>query len=210
LFSAKVKQSALYICLQIKNAMALTPTKNIPLGFNASDFRLPDTISGKIISLNDIKGPKGTLVMFICNHCPYVKHIIQELTNIGNEYLNKGIGVVAISSNDAANYPDDSPEKMKELAGRLNFRFPYLYDESQETAKAYDAACTPDFNLFDANQKCVYRGQFDSSRPGNNKPVTGEDLRRALDQVINGEKVPEDQIPSTGCNIKWKVNPPIN
>lgn len=189
--------------------MSLTPTKPIELGFIPPFFRLPDTISGKIISLDDIKGEKGTLVMFICNHCPYVKHVIHELVNVGNDYLKKGIGVVAISSNDVLNYPDDSPEKMKELALSLKFPFPYLYDESQDVAKAYDAACTPDFDLFDANQQCVYRGQLDSSRPGNNLSVNGKDLRSALDQVLRGEKVPEKQVPSTGCNIKWKIQPTI-
>ena len=180
----------------------------LQIGNSLPTFLLKAT-DGKYYSPESFSDAEILVVFFTCNHCPYVKHIIQELANIGNEYLNKGIGMVAISSNDVSNYPEDSPEKMKELAERLNFRFPYLYDESQETAKAYDAACTPDFNLFDANLKCVYRGQFDSSRPGNNKPVTGEDLRRALEQVVNNEKVPEDQVPSTGCNIKWKAAPKI-
>ena len=184
--------------------MSLTPTKQIALGFDMPYFKLPDVISGKEISLLDIQGTKGTLVMFICNHCPYVKHVIHELVMIGYDYLKMGIGVVAINSNDVKNYPDDDPIKMRELALSLKFPFPYLFDENQEVAKAYDAACTPDFNLFDANGKCVYRGQLDSSRPGNDKPVDGKDLRAALDLVIKGKPVPEKQIPSTGCNIKWK------
>ena len=185
--------------------MSLTPTKKVALGFSAPDFNLPEPLSGKNISLNDVKGEKGTLVMFICNHCPYVKHIIHELVNIGNDYITKGMGMVAINSNDVDNYLDDHPDKMKMLAKDLNFPFPYLFDESQEVAKAYDAACTPDFDLFDEDGKCVYRGQLDGSRPGNNIPVTGTDLREALDKVIEGGKVPEQQTPSVGCNIKWKT-----
>lgn len=184
--------------------MSLTPTKPIPLGFKAPDFKLPDVVSGKKVTFSEVKGEKGTLVMFICNHCPYVKHVIDELVRIGNDYLPKGIGMAAISSNDVVHYPDDHPDKMKALAERLKFPFPYLYDETQETARAYDAACTPDFNLFDANGKCVYRGQLDGSRPGNDIPVNGKDLRHALDLVLDGRPVPEKQIPSTGCNIKWK------
>ena len=184
--------------------MSLTPTKAVSMGFKASDFNLPDTRTGNAVSFKDIKGDNGTLVMFICNHCPYVKHVIQELVKIGNEYIPKGIGIVAINSNDIVMYPEDHPDKMKMFAEELNFPFPYLFDESQEIAKAYDAACTPDFNLFDANNRCVYRGQLDSSRPSNNVPVTGVDLRKALDQVSNGEQVPVEQTPSIGCNIKWK------
>lgn len=184
--------------------MARTPTKNIPLGFDAPFFELSEPLSGKNISLNDIKGEKGTLIMFICNHCPFVIHVLDELISIGNDYKNKGIGIVAINSNDVDNYPDDHPDKMKKLAKEKNFPFPYLFDESQEVAKAYEAACTPDFNLFDTEGKCVYRGQLDGSRPGNDIPVTGVDLRKALDQVISGKEVPEDQMPSIGCNIKWK------
>lgn len=185
--------------------MSLTPTKKVALGFSAPDFNLHEPLSGKNISLCDVKGEKGTLVMFICNHCPYVKHVIHELVGIGNDYITKGIGVVAINSNDVDNYPDDHPDKMKMLAKDLNFPFPYLFDESQKVAKAYDAACTPDFDLFDTNGKCVYRGQLDGSRPGNNIPVTGTDLRMALDKVIEGGKIPEPQTPSIGCNIKWKA-----
>ncbi len=184
--------------------MSLTPTNKIPLGFDILSFELPDTVTGKMITHNNIIGEKGTLVMFICNHCPYVLHVVEELVRIGNDYMQQGIGMVAISANDVENYPDDHPDKMKEFAEKNKFPFYYLYDETQEVAKAYDAACTPDFNLFDKNGKCVYRGQLDSSRPGNDKPVNGDDLRAALDLVLAGKAVPENQIPSTGCNIKWK------
>ena len=184
--------------------MAETPTKQIPLGFKAPDFNLADTVSGKIKSFDEIKGSKGTVVMFICNHCPYVKHIIHELVRVAKEYFHWGIGFVAISSNDVLNYPQDHPDKMKDFAAEQDFPFPYLYDESQEVAKAYDAACTPDFGVFDADDRCVYRGQFDDSRPGNDKLVSGRDLRKSLDLILAGEPVPEDQIPSVGCNIKWK------
>lgn len=184
--------------------MARTPTKNIPLGFDAPYFELPEPLTGKLVSLDDIKGENGILVMFICNHCPFVIHVLEELINIGNDYKNKGVGIVAINSNDVENFPDDHPDRMKDLVEEKKIPFPYLYDESQDIAKAYDAACTPDFNLFDKNGKCVYRGQLDGARPGNDIPVTGKDLRKAIDQVINGENVPDDQMPSIGCNIKWK------
>ncbi|NNC84256.1 MAG: thioredoxin family protein [Flavobacteriales bacterium] len=184
--------------------MALTPTTNIPLGFQAPPFSLPDVVSGQHLEFEDIKGEKGTLVMFICNHCPYVIHVREELINIAREYSEKGVGFVAISSNDVENYPQDGPEKMKELALELDFPFPYLYDETQEVAKAYDAACTPDFDLFDSSDKCVYRGRLDDSRPGKDIPVTGRDMRAALDALIEGRSIPEKQIPSMGCNIKWK------
>lgn len=185
--------------------MAQTYTIKIPLGFEAPHFQLPDTVSGKKFDFEDIKGEKGTLVMFICNHCPYVIHVIKELVKIANEYQKRGIGFVAISSNDVNNYPEDSPELMKLFAQQLHFPFPYLYDETQEIAKAYQAACTPDFNLFDVNNLCVYRGQLDDSRPQNGVPVNGKHLRSALEDVINGKKPDENQIPSSGCNIKWKV-----
>jgi peroxiredoxin len=184
--------------------MALTFTKPIALGFQAPDFMLTDQISGKQLTYNDIKGEKGTLVMFICNHCPYVKHVIHELVKIGKDYMPKGIGVVAINANDAKNYPQDGPDQMKIFAQENDFPFAYLYDETQSVAKAYDAACTPDFDLFDANDRCVYRGQLDGSRPGNEVPVNGKDLRKALELVLNGKEVPAEQIPSAGCNIKWK------
>lgn len=184
--------------------MALTPTKQIPLGFEAPKFFLPDMISGRTLSYDDIKGEKGTLVMFICNHCPYVKHVVHELVRLANDYMPKGIGFVAINSNDALKYPEDSPEKMKTFASEHRFPFPYLYDESQDVAKAYDAVCTPDFDLFDAGNRCVYRGRLDGARPGNDVPVTGEDMRRALDQLLSGIPIPSEQLPSMGCNIKWK------
>lgn len=185
--------------------MAETFTIKTQLGFNAPDFQLPDTISGKTFNYKLIKGEKGTLVMFICNHCPYVLHIMDELVKIGREYLPKGIGFVAISANDVENYPEDSPELMKQFAADRNFPFPYLYDESQETAKAYQASCTPDYNLFDANDECVYRGQLDGSRPQNDVPIDGKNLREALNAVLAGIKPGENQRPSSGCNIKWKV-----
>lgn len=184
--------------------MARTFTKSIPLGFKAPPFNLPDVVSGKTLTFNDIKGEKGTLVMFICNHCPYVKHVIEELVNVGNDFMDKGIGMVCINSNDVVNYPDDDTDKMKLFAAESGFPFPYLFDESQDVAKAYDAACTPDFDLFDGNDICVYRGQLDGSRPGNEIPVDGSDLRKALQQLLDGEQIPEDQQPSVGCNIKWK------
>lgn len=184
--------------------MALTPTKNIPLGFMAPAFNLPDTVSGKHLSYNQVRGEKGTLVMFICNHCPYVIHVIHELVKLAADYQTLGIGFVAISSNDAVKYPEDSPAKMKEFAAKHQFPFPYLYDESQETAKQYDAACTPDFNLFDATDRCVYRGRLDESRPGNNLPVNGADMRKVLDLLLSGSEISTDQPPSMGCSIKWK------
>lgn len=185
--------------------MARTLTTTIPLGFPAPEFVLPDTVSEKSIHFKDIRGEKGTVVMFICNHCPFVIHIRKELINIANDYKGKGIGFVAISANDVSNYPDDAPEKMKELAESLNFSFPYLYDETQEVAKAYDAACTPDFSVFDKDDICVYRGEMDGARPGNDIPVTGESLRNVLDLLVEGKDVPADgQKPSVGCNIKWK------
>ncbi len=184
--------------------MSLTPTKPIALGFQLPEFKLTDAITNHTVSSNDVIGEKGTLVMFICNHCPFVLHVIHELIKIGYDYMPQGIGMVAINSNDVVKYPDDHPNRMKELALSLKFPYPYLFDESQEVAKAYDAACTPDFNLFDKYGNCVYRGQLDGSRPGNNIPVDGSSLRDALDLVVSGKDVPEQQIPSTGCNIKWK------
>lgn len=184
--------------------MALTPTKYIPLGFLTPDFNLPDTITGKSLNYNDIKGKKATLVMFICNHCPYVLHVVHELVKLANDYQPAGVGFVAISSNDADKYPADSPEKMKDFAAVHQFPFPYLYDESQDIARMYDAVCTPDFNLFDASDRCVYRGRLDESRPGNNVPVNGADMRKALDLLLAGLEIPADQHPSMGCSIKWK------
>lgn len=184
--------------------MARTPSNMIPLGTQAPNFLLPDTVSGRRLKLEDVKGEKGTVVMFICNHCPFVKHVNQGIVALANDYLDRGIGFVAISSNDIANYPEDSPELMKKTAAKEGFSFPYLYDDSQDVAKAYDAACTPDFYIFDADLKLVYRGQLDDSRPGNNIPVTGNDMRMALDALLAGKPVAKDQKPSIGCNIKWR------
>ena len=184
--------------------MALTPSTMLPLGTAAPDFRLPDVVSGKTISLATFAGKKALLVMFICRHCPYVVHVKDELARLGKDYAKKDAGIVAISANDAANYPDDAPEQLKAMAQELGFTFPFCYDESQETATAYTAACTPDFFLFDANRKLVYRGQLDDSRPGNGKPLNGKDLRAAIDAVLAGKPVSADQKPSVGCNIKWK------
>lgn len=185
--------------------MALTPSTMLPLGTPAPDFSLPDVVSGKTISLKTFAGKKTLLVMFICRHCPYVDHVKEELARIGQDYLSRGAGIVAVSSNDAKNYPDDRPERLKDMAGKLAFSFPFCYDETQGTARAYAAACTPDFFLFDAERRLVYRGQLDDSRPGNGKPVTGRDLRAALDQVLKGKPVSKDQLPSVGCSIKWKA-----
>ena len=185
--------------------MARTLTTQIDLGFKAPDFHLQDTVSDEYLSLNDISGENGTVVMFICNHCPFVVHVIDELVRLGNDYQSKGIGFVAISANDVENYPDDSPVKMKVLAQEKSFPFPYLYDETQEVAKAYDAACTPDFAVFDKNLLCVYRGQLDDSRPENDAPVNGRDIRKVLDTLLIGGTVSNDQKPSIGCNIKWKL-----
>ena len=184
--------------------MSLTPTIKIPLGFQAPDFTLHDPVNGGSKSLSELKSDKATVIMFICNHCPYVKHVNAGLVSIANDYIPKGVSFIAINSNDAVNYPEDSPEMMKIYAERLKYPFSYLFDETQEVAKAYDAACTPDFNIFDAEMKCVYRGQLDDSRPGNGKAVTGKDMREALDLILRGKNVPEEQIPSIGCNIKWK------
>jgi len=183
--------------------MAETPSTMLPLGTKAPSFRLPDP-SGKWVSSDDFKEARAFLVAFICNHCPYVKHIRFQFASLAKEYQSRGVGVVAISSNDVENYPDDSPEKMAEEIKQVGYTFPYLYDESQQVAKAFRAACTPDFFLFDRNRSLVYRGQFDDSRPGNPLPVTGADLRAALDALLAGDSVPLNQKPSVGCNIKWK------
>jgi thiol-disulfide isomerase/thioredoxin len=184
--------------------MSLTPTTQIPLGFKAPDFSLFDTISQKEVSLSELASDKGTVIMFICNHCPFVKHMIQGLIDLANDYIPQGISFIAISSNDVKNYPQDSPELMREEAARLEYPFPYLYDETQEVARAYSAACTPDFNIFDGELKCVYRGQLDDSRPGNGIPVSGKDMRTALDALLKSEEIRGNQTPSVGCNIKWK------
>jgi thiol-disulfide isomerase/thioredoxin len=184
--------------------MAAIPSTMIPLGFKAPDFNLLDPINNKYISLNKLKSEKATVIMFICNHCPFVKHVNEQLVKLASDYIPRGISFIAINSNDVENYPEDSPEKMKEYAARLNYPFPYLFDETQDIAKAYDAACTPDFFIFDKDLKCVYRGQLDESRPGNDKPVTGKDIRNALDAILEGNDVSMKQFPSIGCNIKWK------
>ncbi|MCO6175965.1 thioredoxin family protein [Flavobacterium sp. NRK F10] len=184
--------------------MARTPSNMLPLGTKAPDFKLPATNFNDSYTYNDVKGTKGTLVMFICNHCPYVVHVIDEVVMIANDYRVQGIGVVAISSNDVVNYPQDAPDKMADFALGNRIDFPYLYDETQEIAKAYDAACTPDFYLFDNRDQLVYRGQLDDSRPGNSIPVSGSDLRAAIDAILYNRKIDEDQKPSMGCNIKWK------
>lgn len=184
--------------------MAATPSTMHPLGTPAPAFSLPDTVSGKRVALEDFNGKPALLVMFICNHCPFVKHIRAELARLGRDYAPKGVGTVAVSSNDAKMYPDDSPARMKAEAAQAGYTFPYLYDESQSVAKAFKAACTPDFFLFDKSRKLVYRGQLDGSRPKNTEPVTGADLRAALDAVLAENPVAAQQWPSIGCNIKWK------
>ncbi|MBP7831160.1 MAG: thioredoxin family protein [Kiritimatiellae bacterium] len=184
--------------------MVATPSTMLPLGTPAPDSTLPDVVSGKPVSLASFAGRRALLVMFICRHCPFVKHIERELARIGRDYADRGVGIVAVSSNDAEKYPDDAPESLKAMAVELEFNFPFCHDESQDVAKAYTAACTPDFFLFGGDLKLVYRGQLDDSRPGNGKPVTGRDLRAALDAVLAGRPVPPDQKPSLGCNIKWK------
>jgi thiol-disulfide isomerase/thioredoxin len=184
--------------------MALTESVMKELGSPLPSFTLPDVVSGRMVSPEDYADRNALLVMFICRHCPYVKHVEQELARIGRDYADKPVGIIAISSNDAANYPDDAPESLKEQALQLGFNFPYCYDESQDAARAFDAACTPDFFLYDEQRRLVYRGQLDDSRPGNGKPVTGRDLRAAIDAVLEGRPVSKDQRPSAGCNIKWK------
>ena len=176
----------------------------LPLGTTAPPFFLPDVVSGQVYSLDSFHGKDALLVMFICRHCPYVKHVEQEFAKIGKDYQEKKLGIIGISSNDPATHPDDAPHRLKEMAKQLDFRFPFCFDETQEVAKAYKAACTPDFYVFDAQRRLVYRGQLDDSRPGNNKPVTGRDLRAAIDNVLAGKPVDPNQKPSIGCSIKWK------
>ncbi len=184
--------------------MAKTPSVMVPLGTEAPDFNLPDT-EGKTVSLADFKDAPALLVIFTCNHCPFVKHVREGLAGMVKEYQAKGVAVAGINVNDVANYPDDRPEMMTREVKEAGYTFPYLFDESQEVAKAYRAACTPDFFLYDKERKLVYRGQMDGSRPGNGVPVTGADLRLAMDAVLEGRPVPADQKPSMGCNIKWKA-----
>jgi peroxiredoxin len=185
--------------------MALTESNMLPLGTKAPDFKLVDTVTDTIVSLQDIASEKATVVMFLCNHCPYVIHINEELVRLAKEYQERGVSFVGISSNDVINYPQDGPDKMKLHALEVGYPFPYLYDEDQSVARAYDAACTPDIYVFDGDMKLSYRGRLDDSRPKTNTPLTGKDLRVALDAIIVGAPVPETQYPSAGCNIKWKT-----
>ncbi|XOV66143.1 MAG: thioredoxin family protein [Fluviicola sp.] len=184
--------------------MALTESNPFPLGTQAPDFILPDTKSGMQMDLTQLKGEKGTAIFFICNHCPFVIHVNDELVRMAKEYEEKGIGFIAISSNNVETHPQDGPEFMKEHAEKQGYPFPYLYDETQEVAKVYDATCTPDLYLFDKDLKAVYHGQLDDSRPGNDIPVTGKDFRKAMDQLLEGNDPIEKQKPSIGCGIKWK------
>jgi len=184
--------------------MALTPSTMLPLGTPAPDFALLDVVSGQTLTLTDVAGEKGLLVMFICRHCPFVKHIQDQLAQLGQDYQPQSLGLVAISANNAVSHPEDAPDKLQAMAAQVGFPFPFLYDETQAIAKAYKAACTPDFFLFDGQLKLGYRGQLDDSRPGNDQPVTGKDLRTAMDLLLAGQPIPPDQKPSIGCNIKWK------
>ena len=184
--------------------MVATQSNMLALGSSAPDFTLFDTVSQQEMSLNDVKSDVATVVMFICNHCPFIIHIQNKLAEVARDYQAKGISFVAISANDAENYPEDAPEKMTQVANDLAYSFPYLYDETQEVARAYKAACTPDIYIFDKVLACVYRGQFDDSRPGNDLPVTGQDIKQALDNILSGKTVDPEQKPSMGCSIKWK------
>jgi peroxiredoxin len=184
--------------------MVKTASTMLALGTAAPEFHLPDVVSGETISLATFSGSKALLLMFICQHCPFVKHVQSELAKIGHDYGDRPLGIVAISANDVANYPDDSPQKLKQMAQEFNFNFPVCYDESQSVSKSYTAACTPDFFLFDSSSKLVYRGQLDDSRPSNGVPVTGKDLRQAIDAVLQDREIDFEQKPSIGCNIKWK------
>lgn len=176
----------------------------LPLGTKAPDFSLMDIMTGKLMNLSQLKSDKATVIMFICNHCPFVKHVEHELVGLTKEYQAKGVAFIALVANDAENYPADAPDKIRANAQRLGYSFPYLYDETQKVAKLYDAACTPDFYIFDKDLLCVYRGQLDDSRPGNSIPVTGKDIRQALDNILSGKAASQEQKPSMGCNIKWK------
>ncbi len=184
--------------------MAYTESNMLPLGSEAPPFYLPDTVSGKMMRLNDLASDKATVIMFLCNHCPHVVQVNPEIVRVANDYMAKGVSFAAISSNDVDNYPEDSPVLMKVQAEKWKYPFPYLYDESQNVARAFDAACTPDFYVFDGNLKLVYRGRLDDSRPKNGLSLTGKDLRGALDAILNGKPVDEKQYPSGGCGIKWK------
>ncbi len=183
--------------------MSLTPSNMLPLKTKAPNFCLINTIDDTLVALEDAKGVNGTIIMFICNHCPFVVHVNSQLVKLSKDYASKGINCIAISSNDIINYPEDSPELMRQNAIDNGYTFPYLYDEKQEVARAYDAACTPDFYIFDNELKLIYRGQLDDSRPKNNIEPTGKDIRSALDNLLNGTSISENQKPSIGCNIKW-------
>ena len=176
----------------------------LPLGTKAPDFNLPDAVTGSNISLSEVSGEKGTVIIFSCNHCPFVIHVNHTIIALANDYAEKGVRVVLISSNDVVNYQEDTPDKMSIVAKVLQYPFPYLYDESQEVAKAYDAACTPDIYLFDSNLELYYRGRLDQARPGNSHPTDGADIRSAVEDVLAGKPAPDKQYPSAGCNIKWK------
>ncbi|MEE9364629.1 MAG: thioredoxin family protein [Cellulophaga sp.] len=184
--------------------MSLTPSNMLAIGTTASDFNLVDTVTDKMTNLQSVRGDKGTVILFICNHCPFVIHVNPEISKMAIEYQSKGISFVAISSNDIDNYPQDAPHLMKKVALRENYTFPYLHDENQKVAKAYAAACTPDFYLFNSDLKLAYRGQLDDSRPGNNIPLDGKDLRNAMNALLKGSQIDPKQKPSIGCNIKWK------
>ena len=184
--------------------MARTYTTKIPLGYSAPDFKLQDIPSGKEFTLIELQSNKATVVMFICNHCPFVVHVMDDIVSVANDYISKGVVFIAINSNDVENYPEDNPENMKVFAEKHSFPFVYLFDENQQTALDYDAACTPEFSVFDGDMKCVYRGQLDGARPGNDLPLDGKDLRNALNSILSGSDIPEPQLPSIGCNIKWK------
>ncbi len=185
--------------------MSYTESTMLTLGTEAPPFQLTDTLSGNKFSLEELKSAKATLIMFLCNHCPYVKHVNPEIIRVAKDFILRGVSFIAISSNDALRYPDDGPEQMKIKAMELDYPFPYLYDATQEVARAYDAACTPDFYLFDGQLKLVYRGRLDEAKPKNEIPLTGKDLRNAIEAVLNGEPVTDKQYPSAGCNIKWKM-----
>lgn len=184
--------------------MARTPSVMVPLGFKAPKFELLDVVSNTILKSENLFGKKATMIMFICNHCPFVKYVNKQIVEIANTYDSLGISFIAISSNDIVNYPEDSPEKMKKAASMENYSFPYLYDESQDVAKAYDAACTPDFFVFNSNKELVYRGQLDDSRPGNDIPISGKDIINVFECILNSKPITINQKPSIGCNIKWK------
>lgn len=184
--------------------MSKTPSNMVPLGTSAQQFSLVDVVTGAQVNLNNSWSSKATVIMFICNHCPYVKHISHELSKLAFDYMSQGVSFIAINSNDVENYPSDSPENMKKTAIEQNYPFPYLYDQTQEVARAYQAACTPDFYIYDSNLSLVYRGQLDDSRPGNNLEVTGSHVRSALDSLLTHKPITIEQKPSLGCNIKWK------